>query len=183
MPQSVTNLSESVVRGNWSGRTQIYGRHNRGGETSANSFLQGIALSSNTSYDGEATAGRHLQVSTTRSLNEGFPSAPCISLERAGFWRFRWVVKPGPRAIYVWAQQNSTASAVRPSVVVKNNTTVGLNADLSASAPYGAGWQQVGPITFTATGNGVVWVELHNNYTGAVPPVISASYFDHIITT
>lgn len=183
MPQSVTNLSESVVRGNWSGRTQIYGIHNRGGETSANSFLQGIALSSNTSYDGEATAGRHLQVSITQSLGEGFPSAPCISLERAGFWRFRWAVKAGPRAAYVWAQQNSTGSVYRPSMVVKNNPNVGLDSDLSASAGEGPGWQQVGPITFTATGNGVVWVELHNNYTGAVPPAISASYFDHIITT
>jgi hypothetical protein len=140
--------------------------------------LQGISLGGPTSINGDTPMGRHLQVGVTQSLTEGFLSPPSLKLDVPGFWRFRWVVKAGPRAIYVSAKQNSTGS-YRPSMVVRKNSVVGLTADLSASAPDGVGWQQVGPITFTATGNGVVWVELHNNQTTA----ISASLFDHIITT
>lgn len=140
--------------------------------------VQAISLGGPTSYLSDSPNGRHLQVGVTQSLDEGFPTAPCLSLQIPGFWRFRWSIKTGQRAIYVWANQNSTGS-YRPSVVIRSNALVGMTADLSASAADGPGWQQIGPINFTATGNGVVWVELHNNNTANV----SASLFDHIITT
>jgi hypothetical protein len=154
-------------------------KHIRMGEQSTVGALQGICLGGPTSYLSDGSFGRHLQIGVTQSYADGFPSTPCLSLQQPGFWRFRWVVKSGPRAVYVWAQQNSTGSAARPSMVVKSNSVVGLSSDLSASAPNGAGWQQIGPINFTATGNGIVWVELHNNLISAR----SASLFDHIITT
>jgi hypothetical protein len=56
---------------------------------------------------------------------------------------------------------------------------VGLTADLSASAAYSPDWQQI-PMAFTATGNGVVWVELWNNNTAMFN---APAFFDHIITT
>ncbi len=179
MPTSITHLSGSAVRGNLSGRAVTVGvRHSRMGESSTIGALEGIYLGGMSSINGDSTT-RHLQVGITQSYADGFPSAPCLSLQVPGFWRFRWSVKSGQRSVYVWAQNNSTGSAYRPSMVVKANPVVGLNADLSASAPNGVGWTQIGPITFTPTGAGVVWVELHNNQTTAP----SASLFDHIITT
>jgi hypothetical protein len=112
-------------------------------------------------------------------LGEGFLSPPSLKLEIPGFWRFRWVVKAGPRAIYVSAKQNATGSVYRPSVILKQNNDVGLTADLSASAAYSPDWQQI-PMAFTATGNGVVWVELWNNNTAMFN---APAFFDHIITT
>lgn len=183
MPQSVTNESGSIVRGNWTGKMQLYSTHNRAGESSGIGFLQGIAMGSYTSVRGDSQGGKHLQIGVTKSISDGFPASPSLMLTVPGSWRFRWAVKSGPRSVYVWAMQNSTGSANRPSMIIKSNSEVGLNADLSASAAEGEGWKQVGPINFTATGNGVVWVELHNNYYNPAPPVVSASYFDHIITT
>jgi hypothetical protein len=183
MPTSVTVQSGSMVRGNWAGKILLPMIQGRSGRASSIGYQQGVAVGSMTSINDDAPGGRHYACNVTQSLNDGFPASPCLSITAPGFWRFRWVVKPGPRAIYVWAQQNSTGSANRPSMVVNENPAVGLNYALSASAPDGQGWQQVGPITFTANGTGVVWVELHNNFYAPLPPAISASMFDHIITT
>lgn len=178
MPTSITILSGSFVRANWAGKYRLAAHSDKNDTPKVIGFHKGIALSSMTGIGGDSPMGQHLQMYVTKSLNEGFPSAPSLEMTQPTSWRFRWSVKAGPRAVYVWASQNSTGS-FRPSMVVRSNSEVGLNADISASAPDGAGWQQIGPINFTATGNGMVWVELHNNnYAHA-----SASYFDHIITT
>ena len=144
-----------------------------------NGYVQGISLGGPTSIHGDAPMGRHLQIGVTQSLTEGFLNPPSLQLDIPGFWRFRWVVKAGPRAIYVSAKQNSTGSIYRPSVKVKKNSAVGLATDLTASAAAGGDWQQI-PIAFTATGNDVVWVELWNNNTNAFN---TPAFFDHIITT
>ena len=144
-----------------------------------NGYMQGISLGGPTSIHGDAPMGNHLQSGVTQSLTEGFPSPPSLELDVPGLWRFRWSIKAGPRAIYVSAKQNATGSAFRPSIIIRRNSAVGLNADLSASAAYGPDWQQI-PMAFTATGNGVVWVELWNNNTAMFN---SPAFFDHIITT
>ena len=178
----------TVVDPNWHGTDVIVSAslitypmgNTRGMATQCvNGFLQGISLGSPTSIAGDTPMGRHLQVGVTQSLGEGFPAPPSLQLNVPGFWRFRWSVKAGPRAIYVSAKQNSTGSVYRPSVILKQNNAVGLTADVSASAAAGADWQQI-PMAFTATGNGVVWVELWNNNTAMFN---APAFFDHIITT
>jgi len=180
MPTSIINQSGSIVRGNRASRIfiTIGAIHNRMGEASTIGALQGICLGGVSSINGHSMT-RHLQVGVTQSYDDGFLSAPCLCLTQPGFWRFRWSVKNGPRAVYVWAKNDSTGSKYRPSMVVKSNPQVGLMSDISACAEDGAGWKQIGPINFIANGNGVVWVELHNNQVTAP----SASYFDRIITT
>jgi len=116
----------------------------------------------------------------SKNIVDGSPATPCLSVDTPSYWRLRWVVSPGQRTIYILAQQNSTGSVYRPSLVLKSNPTVGLNSDVSGSAPDGTGWKQIGPVTFTSTGTDVVWVELHNNnYVSSSTPAL----FDHVITT
>lgn len=143
-----------------------------------NGYLQGINLGP-TSIHGDSPMGRNLQVGVTQSLTEGLPSPPSLQLDIPGFWRFRWAVKAGARAIYVSAKQDISSGSYRPSMIVRNNPQVGLYTDLSGSAASAAGWQQI-PLSFTATGNGVVWVELCNNDTSNYN---NPAFFDHIITT
>jgi hypothetical protein len=141
--------------------------------------LQGIYLGGPTSQDGAGTFGRNLQVGATQSLDEGSPSSqtPSLKLDNLGFWRFRWSVAAGSRSVSVNAKQ--TNSSQRPSVVVKSNTAVGLNSDISGAAAAGNDWVTIGPVSFTATDVGMVWVELHNNCQTSNCP----AYFDHIVTT
>jgi len=65
-------------------------------------------------------------------------------------------------------------------MVVKANSAVGLAADQTATAGASTGWVTVGPVSFTCTAAGAVWVELHNNYFGAYA---SPCFFDHIVAT
>ncbi len=185
----MTDLSGSLVRGNSAGRvTSFMGNRARISVQSSKGVLRGICLGGLTGIDGDTSLGRHLQVGVTQSIVEGSPSPPSLQLTIPGFWRFRWVITPGQRRISVYTKQNSTGS-YRPSLVVKANSSVGIANDLSGSAPDGTGWQTIGPIVFTATGTGVVWVELHNNeigmYNNLFPAVAynNPAYFDHIVTT
>lgn len=147
-------------------------------------FLQGLAFGAPTTIDGGGSFGRHMQVGVNRENNDGTPAAPSLRLDYPGMWRFRWVVKNGNRSISVSARQNSTGS-FRPSMIVRKNPGIQIFNDISASAPDGAGWVNMGPITFTASGSDVVWVELHNNNHGVMNMegvlLSQPAFFDHIV--
>lgn len=106
---------------------------------------------------------------------EGTPTAPCVALDFYGSWRFRWLVGAGSRSITVYAKQASNV-ANRPSVVLKANSAVGLNADVTSVAASSTGWVAI-TASFVATATGMVWVELHNN---AVAEHRDACFFDRI---
>ena len=157
-------------------------------------FVQGISLGGPLSSDSNANSGKIMTVGLNKENIQGNPSAPSMRLDYPSSWRFRWVVTPGARSITCLAQQNSTSSisgSFRPSMTVKSNPSIGLNYDISASAPNGNGWQTIGPINFTVTSTDQVWIELRNN-NYAIPslngylltPISSSSaYFDNITTT
>jgi len=148
---------------------------------------KGILLAYDTTLDGIGSFGRGLQVGVTKSISDGSPSAPCLSLDMPGMWRFRWVVQSGTRTVSVRTKQNSTGSC-RPSLTVKSNPRIGLTADVSGSASDAPGWVTIGPVSFVSTGTGDVWVELRNNcedvltMTDFTDPSLHA-LFDHIVTT
>lgn len=138
---------------------------------------QGICLGGPSSIYGDGTFGRHLQVGVTQSLSEGNPLSPSLQLDIPGFWRFRWSVTSGLHTVAVNTKQ--TDSTQRPSVIVKANSTIGINNDVSGSAPTGNNWVTIGPVTVEPTDSGMVWVELWNNCQQTHTPV----YFDHVVTT
>ena len=151
--------------------------------------LKGIAFSGvPTSYLGDGTYGRHMQVGVTENFTDGNPSSPCLQLTYPGFWRFRWSVKPGVRSIYIQAKQPHYLSGSIPYVsifypstmVVKANSSVGLNNDISGSAIDTQSWNQIGPVSFTVNSSGPVWVELWNNNSNEYN---TPALFDHIIAT
>jgi len=160
------------------------------GEQKVVGYYQGIAFESPTNLDGAGSFGRHMQIGVSKEITDGTPTAPSLKLDLPGsFWRFRWVVKTGNRSLTIAAKQNSTGSLYRPSVIIKKNTTIGLNTDISAVAPDGAGWVTIGPLSFTAIAQDVVWVEMHNNNQawqmrtndGYLNP--APAFFDHIIAS
>jgi len=184
-----TFIFNPALKGDKAGSIPLfsYGNKSKMGGQTVIGALKGIAFSGvPTTYLDDGTFGRHMQVGVTQSMSEGNPSSPCLQLTYTGFWRFRWVIKPGPRSIYINAKQPHFLSGsfpyvnvfYPPSIIVKSNSSVGLNADISSSATVGQEWVQIS-VSFTATGTGVCWVELWNNNTNEYN---TPAFFDHIIT-
>jgi hypothetical protein len=168
--------------------TRSFYRNRSAAESNVQGIIQGLEFSTTpTTMDGAGSFGRHMQTGVNKQTTDGSPSSPSLQLDYPGsMWRFRWVVKAGNRSISVLAKQNSTGS-YRPSIIVKANSNVGINFDLSASAAAGGDWTKIGPISFNVSGSDVVWVELHNNNYG-VPNMNGSlasypAYFDHIVAT
>lgn len=172
------NLSGSLVKGNYSGRMATFGGINTGlAFPRCINALKGLSIGPGSMF-GDSPFSSNWQVGVSKNTTDGNPSAPCLSLATPGRWRFRWTVQTGTRTISILAKQNSTGS-YRPSVIVKTNSNIGLNNDISGSAPAGAGWVTIGPISFVSTGTDVLWVELWNNVRTQTSPAL----FDHIVTT
>lgn len=165
-----------------------------GGNRRGNSgIMQGISFNDLSYTWGRNENGRPMQVGVSKEPVSGSLNDPCLKLEYPGFWRFRWAVKSGTRTVSVQARQNSTGS-FRPSVVIRANPSIGVNTDVSGSAPDGNSWTTIGPLAISPTSVGYVWVELHNNntYYPTVGYITNSSgsaetlrpvLFDHIVTT
>lgn len=93
---------------------------------------------------------------------EGTPTAPSLRLDALGVWKFRWTVPIGTRTISISVKQAVNASP-RPTLIVKANASIGVNADVTGTAPSGTSWVTIGPVTITPSSAGAVWVELWNN--------------------
>jgi len=141
--------------------------------------LQGISLGGADTIQGDNSCLRRYQVGVLRSNTEGNPAQPSLQLNYPGFWRFRWSVQPGTRAIQVNVKQVSNYATQRPTMIVRALSGV-LATTQTATAASSTGWIVLGPISFTALAAGVLWVELHNNdYSIRNSPC----YFDHIVAT
>jgi len=93
-------------------------------------------------------------------------------------FRFRWTVKAGARTISVDVKQPLNQSP-RPKLTIAANPALGINADVSASAPDGTDWVTIGPVSISPTADGAVWVYLSNELVG----VCSPCWFDKIAVT
>lgn len=138
--------------------------------------LQGLNLGTASSIFGDSPSGRSLQVGMSESFTEGNPTPPSLKLRYPGFHRFRWTIQPGVRQLVVTVKQVANVAPF-PSVVIKANPSVGVGADIVSTSAGGISWVTIGPVSFTATALGYVWVELHNNCRAAE----SACYFDHLV--
>jgi hypothetical protein len=142
-------------------------------------YVKAISFFTPTSIRSDGTFGLPLVYGVTQSYTEGSPSAPCLELSQPSMWRFKWTVGGGNRTISIKSKQaTNSISASRPSMVIKANTSIGLNNDVSGSAPSSTGWVTIGPLSFTSNASGSVIVELYNNSTTAEQ---SSAYFDHIV--
>lgn len=92
---------------------------------------------------------------------DGHEEAPSLRLATLGSYRFRVAIDAGSRSLRVFARQPVTGQP-RPRMVVRANPEIGLLTDQSMSAPSGSGWVEIGPISFTASQHGGVWVEFWN---------------------
>lgn len=109
---------------------------------------------------------------------QGLPAAPSLRMDGKGSWRFQWVLAPGSHTIQVNVMQAINQSP-RPSLVVKANPSIGINADVEVFAASGAGWTPLVSSAVVATALGAVWVELRCNLETNV--AFFPCYWDHII--
>lgn len=124
------------------------------------------------------TVGNDRYVLGGEDFIQGSPAAPTLWMDAFGVWRFKWVLEPGAHTLQVNVLQAANMSP-RPTMVIKSNPSIGLNADVSATAPSGAGWTVIAAPTVTATALGATWVELHNNLDTNVGQ--TPCYWDHLI--
>ena len=120
------------------------------------------------------------QVTGGETLTDGFPTPPSLRLDSLGKWRFRWGFSAGTRTISVSVKQVVNQSP-RPSMIIKNNPSIGVASDVVTVAPSGAGWVTIGPTTITPTVTGAVWVELWNNLDSQF--AATPCFWDNINTT
>ena len=87
----------------------------------------------------------------------------------------------GTRTISIMTKQAGTglAAGYRPTMVVKANPAGGIPVDVTGTAPNGAGWVMIGPLTVSPTSDCSVWVELHNNFTDSY----QTAFFDDLKAT
>ena len=111
---------------------------------------------------------------------QGNPLAPSLRLDAYGRWRFRWYLSTGTHTISINVLQAANQTP-RPTLVVKANSGIGINSDVTGTAASGVSWVTIGPLSVTCTSNGATWVELWNNYDAQV--YTCPCYFDHIVRT
>jgi len=118
------------------------------------------------------------QVYNTYSGRDDTEGNPTSSLRVGGSfsYKFRVAVPAGDRTFAVSAKQPLSGEA-RPMLIVHANPDVGLNSSLVASAPAGSGWVTTDTLSFTATANGGVVVELRN------PAGSRVCWFDNLSLT
>lgn len=109
---------------------------------------------------------------------EGSAAATSLYLPKGGVIRLRIPIAAGSRSVTIKAKQPSV-TLPRPSARLVANADIGLNADLSGSAPAGSDWVTIGPLMFTATAKGGVMIELFAPWSGGE----SGCWFDSLTVT
>lgn len=143
------------------------------------SVVKGIVMSSMDTMHAGATHAA-LRYGVRKDDSEGNPSAPCLAIDYAVPYRFRWPVRSGDRTIQVDAKQVSNIAGKRPKLVVKANPAIGVDLDVEGSAGAGTGWVTIGPLDVTPDADGILWVELQNVDTDTL---YSPAFFDNIQVT
>jgi hypothetical protein len=121
--------------------------------------------------------GRYM-VLGKRDDAEGTADAPSLKMNNRGEFRFRWRVASGSRTVTVSVKQPINLSP-RPTLTVKANPEIGVNADVSSTAPSGAGWVAIGPVSVSPTSAGVLFVVLNARYDSQLDPC----WWDQIVVT
>jgi hypothetical protein len=143
-------------------------------------FLRGISFGGLSTMYGNDTGGiKDFQVGMKKNTTEGSPATPSLELSIPGMFRFRWSLTVGSRSVSIRVKQADLVATQRPTLVIRANSDVGVNSDLTATAAAGSDWTTIGPITFSATAVGMVWVEVYNN----LQVLNTSAYFDHIVVT
>lgn len=115
-----------------------------------------------------------------RDNAEGFSSQPSLRLDARGVYSFLWAMTAGARALSISVKQAANADP-RPSVVIRANPEIGINADITTVAGSGTGWVTIGPIAVNPAQAGCVRVELRNNYNAMI--FTAPCYWDNLQRT
>jgi len=112
-----------------------------------------------------------------QDATEGNPQ-PSFYLPVQEAFRFRWTVKAGVRTISVDVKQPLNQSP-RPNLTIAANPALGIDADVSASAPDSTDWVSIGRLSISPTADGAVWVHLANE----LPGICAPCWFDKVLVT
>ena len=100
-----------------------------------------------------------MQYGAGRDDSVGGAAAPSFKMTGYGKWAFAMHARAGARTVSAMVRQTLPESP-RPQLRVLASPSLGLNADVVATAPAGTGWVTVGPAAFSVTTAGMIWVEL-----------------------
>lgn len=125
-----------------------------------------------------ATLGQHLGLMVSRSDSQGTPSVPSLAIHGVGLYQFRWVIRVGTQTIRIQCKEILDLTP-RPTLTVLKDSALGINSDQVATAPSGADWKTIGPLSISATAVGVALVQLKNN----VVSQYTDCYFDLLVAT
>lgn len=124
--------------------------------------------------------GDEYQALGARDNAQGSPDPPSLRMDRKGRFRFRWtVIGGGARTVSINVKQPINLSP-RPTLTVKANPDIGVNADVAATAASSTTWVTIGPVVINPTIDGVVFVEIAANYDGQTGIPCN---WDQIVTT
>lgn len=119
--------------------------------------------------------GGRLLFGSGRDDTAGFGGPPSLRIGTWGRYAFRLACSTGAREVTVRTLQPH-ATAARPKLVIRANPDIGLIEPITSTAGAGADWVTIGPVPFTATADGGVWVELWNPQPGFIP-----CWFDDLV--
>jgi len=106
--------------------------------------------------------GRDRMFYGSKNTSDGSPSQPCLEMADCnGLFRFRWAVKAGTRTLSINVA-NISGLTPYPTVTIRANSAIGVSSDVVGTAIAGTGWQTIGPLSVTATSDGVLLVELYS---------------------
>lgn len=93
---------------------------------------------------------------------DGSPAQPCLEFSDCNaLFRFRWAVKAGTRTLSIKVA-NVTGLTPYPTVTIRANPAIGVNADVVGTALAGTAWQTIGPLSVSPSSDGVLLVELYS---------------------
>ena len=161
---------------------------NSGAKSSVVGWLKKIHLGGMTGPH-DSVHGSPLLAGVSRYNLDGSPAAPCLLMRQPGYWRFRWGVEAGNRTISIRVKQVANVEPF-PSLVLKANPAVGIDADIVEVSDGGAGWVTI-TSSFLCIAAGVIWVELRNNCTSIYSPAnanltgnpAEPAFWDHLVTS
>ncbi len=113
-----------------------------------------------------------------KDTTDGSPAQPCLQFTQRGRYRFRWPVAAGTRTLTIDCKY-APNEAPRPTVTIRKNVEIGVNADVVGTAGAGTGWVTIGPLSITPSDKGGVWVELDATHPGNT----FAARWDNLRTT
>jgi hypothetical protein len=110
----------------------------------------------------------------------GNPTPPSLQIQGNYYKKtYSWPVSAGVQTISIDVKRNVAVPNYAPSLTVRTNAALGINADVVAEASATTEWTTIGPISLPTTVDGVITVDFEVPYPGKYNGQIVTTYVDN----